>query len=109
MGYANIQTKTEGKNRENREKEKATKQREAKTWKLSNPLTESTRDTPWKDTKLRTQRNHKLYVSQQIGYKADYNFVCCIIAYDLANHEANTNLIVHPHKITLYLDFPNFG
>lgn len=83
MGYANIQTKTEGKNRE---KEKATKQREAKTWKLSNPLTESTRDTPWKDTKLRTQRNHKLYVfnkqdklyvSQQIGYKADYNFVCC--------------------------------
>lgn len=73
--------------RENREKEKATKQREAKTWKLSNPLTESTRDTPWKDTKLRNQRNHKLYVfnkqdklyvSQQIGYKADYNFVCCI-------------------------------
>lgn len=63
MGYVNIQTK-KGKNRE---KEKATKRREDKTWKLYNPLTKSTRDTLWRDTKLRTERNHKLYVFQQTG------------------------------------------
>lgn len=32
--------------REKQGKRKSNKQREAKTWKLSNPLTESTRDTP---------------------------------------------------------------